>query len=103
MRNYQRKTRDSSRRRSTSRVPSLQRMGGKEERVSLVGRARSEAERSEEKGEARFDIAPGPRPEDLVHGTRLRSMPPQKERLPDKPVSPEPRGGPEGLEPEDKG
>lgn len=89
-------------RRLSSGGPALQRMGGKEERISLVGKARAEVERSEEEGEIRFDIAPGPRTEELGQGPGPRSIPPQKERLPDKPVSLEPRGGTEGLEPEDK-
>src|SRR5262245_61807468 len=40
--------------------PGVQSMGGKEERVSDVGRARAEVERLESEGEERFDIVPGP-------------------------------------------
>jgi hypothetical protein len=75
-------------------------MGGKEERISSVGRARAEAERSEEKGEVRFDIAPGPDSSELLQGSR-RSPTGKKSRPTRKQVSPEPRGGPVGPEPED--
>ena len=98
------KNRRSKSPRSSKRRPAeLQRMGGKEERTSLVGRARAEVERSEKKGDARFDIAPGPEAEELQEGNGRRAVPPDEERLPAKQVSPKPRGGPEGLEPEDRG
>ena len=76
-------------------------MGGKEERTSEVGRARAEAERREMEGEVRYDIAPGPGPGELLHSKRRRSAPGDEGRLPQKQVSPRPRGGPSGLEPED--
>ena len=79
----------------------LQAMGGKEERTSEVGRARAEAERREMEGEVRYDIAPGPGPGELLHSRRRRSTPGDEGRLPQKQVSPRPRGGPSGLEPED--
>jgi hypothetical protein len=76
-------------------------MGGKEERVSSVGRARVEAERSEEQGEARFDIAPGPGADELLHGHRRPASRENKTKLRRRKVSSEPRGGPVGPEPED--
>ena len=90
-------------RKSFQRHPpvTLQAMGGKEERTSEVGRARAEAERAEMEGEVRYDIAPGPGPGELLHAKRRRSAPGDEGRLPQKQVSPRPRGGPSGLEPED--
>lgn len=102
MRNHRRKTPRPAKRRPDSDGRTLQRMGGKEERTSLVGKARAEVERSEEAGEARFDIAPGPLPGESVQHPGRRETPSEEDRLPNKPVSPEPRGGPDGLEPEDK-
>src|ERR1043165_7590587 len=81
--------------------PPLQAMGGKEERVSIVGRARAEAERSEELGEARFDLAPGPGSDELLHGHRRPASQESKTKLRRRKVSEEPRGGPVGPEPED--
>ena|SRR5688572_30117807 len=83
-------------------TPPLQAMGGKEERVSSVGQARADAERSEQEGEARFDLAPGPGANELLHGKRQPAARESKTRLRRKQVSPNPRGGPIGLEPEDK-
>jgi len=83
-------------------TPPLQAMGGKEERVSSVGQARAEAERSEAKGEVRFDLAPGPGTDELLHGHRRPATRESKTKLLRRKVSPAPRGGPEGLEPEDK-
>jgi len=82
-------------------TPPLQAMGGKEERVSSVGQARAEAERSEEQGEARFDLAPGPGADELLHGHRRPASQESKTKLRRRKVSPEPRGGPVGPEPED--
>jgi hypothetical protein len=82
-------------------TPPIQAMGGKEERVSIVGQARAEAERSEEEGEVRFDLAPGPGTDELLHGHRRPAARESKTKLRRRKVSPEPRGGPAGLEPED--
>jgi hypothetical protein len=79
----------------------LQAMGGKEERVSSVGQARADAERSEQEGEARFDLAPGPDTNELLHGQRRPAARESKTRLRRRQISPQPRGGPSGLEPED--
>src|SRR5205814_2797950 len=57
---HRRQPREISTQPEAAPTPPLQAMGGKEERVSSVGRARVEAERSEREGEARFDLAPGP-------------------------------------------
>src|SRR5690242_17078419 len=101
MRKTQRKRPGTSRRRPEGApTPPLQAMGGKEERVSRVGQARAEAERHEKEGEVSFEIAPGPDSDELLHGRR-RPRPRVQDRLPLKKVSPRPRGGPVGLEPED--
>jgi hypothetical protein len=78
-------------------TPPLQRMGGKEERVSDVGRARARVERREEKGERRFDVAPGPTQEELLKGD-----PGPATAVPLKKVSRLPRAGPGEIEPETK-
>jgi hypothetical protein len=70
----------------------LQKRGGTEERVSRVGRARARAERRE----ARYDPAPGPGSEELLLGPKGPRKPRRKR------VSRIRRGGPAGLEPEDK-
>lgn len=80
------------------RAGTLQRMGGKEERTSRVGQARADVERSELKGEPRFDIASGPGPSELL---RNHGRPKDPTRIPRRRVSKKPRGGPEGPEPED--
>jgi hypothetical protein len=85
-----------------SRQGGLQSMGGKEERTSEVGRARARVERREAQGEARFDIDPGPSTEELLHG-RGRRPGPHDDDKPRRSVSARRRGGPRGLEPEDKG
>jgi hypothetical protein len=82
-------------------TPPIQAMGGKEERVSIVGQARAEAERSEEEGEVRFDLAPGPGTDELLHGHRRPAARESKTKLRRRKVSPQPRGGPVGPEPED--
>ena len=46
--------------------PPLQKMGGKEERVSKVGAARARVEKQEERGVPRFDEAPGPSTDQLL-------------------------------------
>jgi hypothetical protein len=79
----------------------LQAMGGKEERVSRVGQARADAERSEREGEALFDLAPGPDTNELLHGQRRPAAKESKTKLRQRKVSPQPRGGPVGPEPED--
>lgn len=79
----------------------LQSMGGKEERTSEVGRARARVERRESRGEARFDIDPGPSAAELLH-VRGRRPAPHDEDKPRRSVSARRRGGPRGLEPEDK-
>jgi hypothetical protein len=76
-------------------------MGGKEERVSRVGLARAEAERSERQGEALYDLAPGPDTNELLHGHRQPASRESKTKLRERRVSPQPRGGPIGPEPED--
>ncbi len=76
-------------------------MGGKEERVSRVGQARAEAERSERQGEALFDVTPGPDTNELLHGHRRPAAKESKTKLRERKVSPQPRGGPVGPEPED--
>jgi hypothetical protein len=81
--------------------PHLQAMGGKEERVSRVGQARADAERSEEQGEALYDIVPGPDTNELLHGQRRPATKESKTKLRERKVSPQPRGGPVGPEPED--
>ena len=86
----------------TGPTPPLQAMGGKEERVSNVGRARADAERDERHGEQRFDLAPGPDTHELLHGHRRPAVRESKTKLLRRKISPSPRGGPEGLEPEDK-
>jgi len=83
------------------RQSGLQRMGGKEERTSEVGRARARVERREAAGEPRFDIDPGPSTDQLLHG-RGRRHRAHDEDQPRRRVSPRRRGGPQGLEPEDK-
>ncbi|HVE38822.1 MAG TPA: hypothetical protein VNM14_02970 [Planctomycetota bacterium] len=79
----------------------LQAMGGKEERVSRVGQARADAERIEQQGEALFDITPGPDTNELLHGQRRPATKESKTKLRQRKVSPQPRGGPVGPEPED--
>ena len=78
-------------------APPLQRMGGKEERVSEVGRARARVERREAKGERRFDVAPGPTQEELLTGD-----PGPPTAVPRTKVSRTPRAGPGEIEPETK-
>ena len=80
---------------------SLQAMGGKEERVSRVGQARADAERSEREGESLYDLAPGPDTNELLHGQRRPAARESKTKLRRLKVSPQPRGGPAGPEPED--
>jgi hypothetical protein len=84
-----------------SPASSLQAMGGKEERVSRVGQARADAERSEREGEALYDLAPGPDTNELLHGQRRPAARESKTKLRRQKVSPQPRGGPAGPEPED--
>lgn len=81
-------------------TPPIQAMGGKEERVSSVGRARAEAEKSEAQGDVRFDLAPGPGTDELLHGRRRPASSESPTKLRRRKVSPEPRGGPVGPEPE---
>jgi len=76
-------------------------MGGKEERVSRVGQARADAERSEREGEVLYDIVPGPDTNELLHGQRRPAAKERKTKLRQRKVSPQPRGGPIGPEPED--
>ena len=78
-------------------TPPLQRMGGKEERVSEVGRARARVERQEKQGERRFDAAPGPTQEELLKGD-----PGPPTAVPGRKVSRKPRAAPEQLEAETK-
>ena len=78
-----------------SRQGGLQSMGGNEERTSQVGRARARVERREAQGESRFDIAPGPSADELLHGRGRRPAPRRA-------VSARRRGRPRGLEPEDQ-
>jgi hypothetical protein len=86
-----------SRKRATDSTGELQRMGGKEERVSRVGRARANVETREARGEERFDVAPGPGTGELLEGSKgPRSARPRKR------VSRKARAGPSRLEPEDK-
>jgi hypothetical protein len=66
-----------------------------------VGRARADAERSERLGEALYDLAPGPDTNELLHGHRQPAAKESKTKLRRKKVSPQPRGGPVGPEPED--
>ena len=82
-------------------TPKLQAMGGKEERVSRVGQARADAERSEREGEALYDLAPGPDTNELLHGQRRPAAKASKTKLREPRVRPQPRGGPVGPEPED--
>jgi hypothetical protein len=79
----------------------LQRMGGKEERVSAVGRAREALERVEREGEPRYDVAPpGPSSEELIDEPKGPPLTPE-ERIEEGPVSAEPRADAHHLEPED--
>src|SRR3982751_6087754 len=75
----------------------IQRMGGKEERVSQVGKARARVEAEEAHGAARFALAPGPKTDELRRAPKGGRVP-----GPGRPGSRKPRAGPEGLEPEDK-
>jgi hypothetical protein len=86
-----------SRRRLADSTGELQRMGGKEERVSRVGKVRADVETREARGEERFDVAPGPETGELLQGSKG----PRRAR-PGKRVSRKPRAGPSRLEPEDK-
>jgi hypothetical protein len=72
-------------------------MGGKEERVSEVGRARAREEAEEARGVEHFDIVPGPRSDELLRGPKGR-----RTARPVRKVSRKPRAGPTRLEPEDK-
>ena len=89
-------------RQAKRRASGVQRMGGKEERTSRVGRVRAVVERREAEGEPRFDFAPGPSTDELLHGSGRRPAPGDADR-PRRSVSAKRRGGPRGLEPEDKG
>lgn len=74
----------------------LQKMGGKEERVSKVGRARKRAEEGESLGERRFDIAPGPSTDELLQGPKG-----PRQARPGRKVSRKPRAEPGQMESED--
>ena len=87
----------SPRKRKAESTGELQRMGGKEERVSQVGRARARVETKEARGEERLDLAPGPGTDELLRGPKGR-----RRARPGKRVSRKPRAGPSRLEPEDK-
>jgi hypothetical protein len=86
-----------SRKRAADSTGEFQRMGGKEERVSSVGKARAAVETREARGEPRFDVAPGPETGELLQGSKG----PRRAR-PGKRVSRKERAGPSRLEPEDK-
>jgi hypothetical protein len=86
-----------TRKRRADSTGELQRMGGKEERVSRVGKARADVETREARGEERFDVAPGPRTGELLQGSKG-----SRRSRPVKRVSRKPRAGPSRLEPEDK-
>jgi hypothetical protein len=79
--------------------PPAHQMGGKEERASQVGKARSEAERQEREGTGPppTDI-PGPSTQELLK----RPKPPPSAEDITGPKSEKPRAGPAELEPEDK-
>lgn len=86
-----------TRKRASRSTGELQKMGGKEERVSSVGRERQRVEEREARGEARFDIDPGPGSEDLLLGPKgVRSARPGRK------VSRKPRAEPGRIEPEDR-
>lgn len=86
-----------SRKRAERSTGELQKMGGKEERVSEVGRAHEDAEQAEARGEERFDVSPGPETDELLEGPKG----PRRAR-PGRKVSRKPRAGPGKLEPEDR-
>jgi len=86
-----------TRKRPADSTGGLQRMGGKEERVSRVGKARADVETREERGEGRFDVAPGPGTGELLQGPKG-----SRRARPGRRVSRKPRAGPSRLEPEDK-
>lgn len=75
----------------------LQKMGGKEERVSKVGRARRRAETQESRGAKRFDLAPGPGTDELLEGAKG-----SRKARPNRKVSRKPRAKPGQMEAEDK-
>jgi hypothetical protein len=77
-------------------------MGGKEERISDVGRARAEVERREREGEPRFDIVPGPSPQEILNTDRGPELPLGRDAQEARRAGRVERGGPSGLEPEDK-
>ena len=83
--------------------PGVQSMGGKEERVSDVGRARAEVERREREGEERFDIVPGPSSQEILNTDRGPELPLGRTGQDARNAGRIERGGPSGLEPEDKG
>lgn len=75
------------------------RMGGKEERASEVGKARSEAERQEREGKGPPPShIPGPSTQELL---KRPQSPPAAEDI-TGPQSEQPRAGPSQLESEDK-
>src|SRR5687768_15983718 len=86
-----------AKRKTRPKAPPLQKMGGKEERVSTVGAARARVERAEERGEARFDEAPGPSAERLLQPDKGR-----RKARPHQRVSRKRRAGPSELEPDIK-
>lgn len=74
-------------------------MGGKEERASQIGKARSEAERQERDGMGPPPTEiPGPSTQELLRGPKA---PPSAEDI-TGPKSEKPRAGPTELEPENK-
>jgi hypothetical protein len=91
------KKRRSSKATPARSTPSLQKMGGKEERVSEVGSARARVERKEAQGAPRFDDAPGPSSDRLLQDSKGR-----RTAKPNQRVSRKSRAGPAELEAEDK-